>query len=198
MLFVVPAARQVTPQESVLIVIKTAVARRYAKALLELLDASQIDGTRTGLTDLAAAVDADKSLKHVLASPGFSFDEKHAVLGTLSQRFGCPPVVNRFLAQLIKTNRIGSIAEIVQEFGALVDLKKGRKQVAVTSARPLQREEQEGLAQRLRDLLRQDVDLAFQTDAALVGGLRIRIDSTVFDSSVRTRLATMRSLVSKE
>ncbi|MBI4400086.1 MAG: ATP synthase F1 subunit delta [Nitrospirae bacterium] len=178
--------------------IKRSVARRYAKALFELLDAASLGATRTGLTGLADALTASSLLRHVLVSPAFGFEEKQAVLSALSRRLGCPPIVNDFLAQLVRKSRIGFLPEIADAFAALEDQAKGTQQVSVTSAKPLSPAQQQGLRTRLRDLLRRDVDLIFQTEPSLLSGLRIRIGSTVFDSTVRSRLAAVQTLLTKE
>ena len=62
--------------ERISIVIKTAVARRYAQALFELLDASTIESTRAALTGLGEAIKESVSLRHVVASPTFGAEEK--------------------------------------------------------------------------------------------------------------------------
>jgi F-type H+-transporting ATPase subunit delta len=179
-------------------VLKTAVARRYAKALLGLLDSSQIDATGEGLASIAAAVDENDALNHVLASPAFAFAEKHAVLASLGQHLGCPPVFNDFLAQLVKKNRLAFLPEIAEEFKRLADEHKGAKQVAIISAQALSEADRGGLRTRLRDLLRRDIDVTFDTDPRLLAGITIRIGSTVIDSTVRARLTAMRTLVTKE
>lgn len=177
---------------------KSSVARRYAKALFELLDAASVETTRTGLTGLGHVLAVSPTLRHVLVSPAFGFEEKEAVLSVLSRRLGCPPIVNNFLAQLVRKNRIGFLPEIADAFAALADQAKGIQQVSVTSAKPLSPTQQQGLRARLRDLLRRDVDLTFQTEPSLLSGLRIRIGSTVFDSTLRSRLAAVQTLLTKE
>ena len=178
--------------------IKASVARRYAKALFELLDAPSIEPARAGLAGLAHALSASASLKHLLASPAFSLEEKLAVLSALSQRLACPPIINRFLAQLLKKNRVAFLPEITDAFAALVDEAKGTRRVVVSSATALSPAEQDRLRSRLRDLLRRDVDLTFHTKPELLSGLQIRIGSTVFDSTVRGRLTAMQGVLTKE
>ncbi|MGH7206680.1 MAG: ATP synthase F1 subunit delta [Nitrospiraceae bacterium] len=178
--------------------IKSSVARRYAKALFELLDAKSIEPTRAGLTELGRILSETASLKHVLASPAFSLDEKQEVLSALSRRLKCPPIVDGFLAQLVKKNRVGFLLEIADAFAALVDQAKGTQQVAITSAATLSPSQQKDLRTRLRTLLGRDVDLTFQTEPRLLSGLRIRIGSTVFDSTVRGRLTAIQTLLTKE
>ena len=197
-MFFVPTRTDIHPRSSVTIVIKTAVARRYAKALFGLIEISKVEATRDGLVALADAVAVSASLKHVLASPAFSLDDKRAVLDSLSQRLGCPLIMGQFLAQLIKKNRVGFLREIAEEFATLADEAKGTQPVMVFSATLLTPEHEDQLRSRLRALLQRDVDLTFHTKPTLLAGLQIRIGSTLFDSTVRTRLDTMRTLVTKE
>ncbi len=197
-MFFVPTRTDIHPRSSVTIVIKTAVARRYAKALFGLIELGQVEATRNGLVALADADKTSAPLKHVLASPAFSMEDKRAVLESLSRRLGCPPIMDQFLAQLIKKNRVGFLPEIAEEFAILADQAKGTQPVTVSSATPLTAEHQEQLRSRLRVLLQRDVDLTFHTKPSLLAGLQIRIGSTLFDSTVRTRLDTMRTLVTKE
>lgn len=178
--------------------IKTAVARRYAQALFELLDQSNIEATRGTLNGLGQAIKDSSSLRHVVASPAFGVEEKIAVLTELGGRLGCPPAGKAFLGQLVKKNRVGFLPEIADAFAKLVDQSKGTQQVTVSSAVVLPQAEQDRIKTRLRDMLKREVDVTFQTDASHLAGLQIHIDSTVVDSTVRGRLRAMQSLLSKE
>jgi len=179
-------------------VIKSSVARRYAKALIELLDAESVEPARAALTGLGQAFSASPSLKHVLASPAFGTEEKLAVLKSLADKLHGPPVMKHFLAQLVHKNRIGFLPDIADAFASFADQSKGTRQVAVTSAAALNAAEQERVRARLRDLLKRDVDITFRTEPRLLGGLQIRIGSTLYDSSVRSRLNTMQTVLTKE
>jgi F-type H+-transporting ATPase subunit delta len=178
-------------------VIKTAVARRYAQALFELLDQANIEATRGTLNGLAQAI-KDSSLRHVVASPAFGVEEKIAVLGELAGRWGSPPAVKAFLGQLVKKNRVGFLPDISDAFAKLVDRSKGTQQVTVSSAAALPAAEQTRIKTRLRETLKREVDVTFQTDAAHLAGLQIHIGSMVVDSTVRGRLNAMQALLTRE
>ena len=178
--------------------IKTAVARRYAQALFELLEQSNLPSTRVALNGLGDAIKTSASLRHVVASPTFGVNDKIAVLTELGSRLGCPPLGQTFLGQLVKKNRVGYLPEIADAFGKLVDQSKGTQQVTVSSAAALSQPEQDRIKTRLREQLRREVDVTFQTDQDHLAGLQIRIGSTVVDSTVRGRLQAMRSLLTKE
>ena len=184
--------------ERISIVIKTAVARRYAQALFELLDASIIESTRAALTGLGEAIKDSVSLRHVVASPTFGAEEKIAVLAELGSRLGCPPVGKTFLAQLVKKNRVGFLPEIAEAFAKLADASKGTQQITVSSAAALPLAEQDRISTRLREMLKRQVDVTFHTDARHLAGVQIQLGSTVVDSTVRGRLQAMQSLLTKE
>lgn len=177
---------------------KSSVAHRYANALFQLLDAKTIEPARTSLTGLGHAVSQSTALRHVLASPAFGAEEKLSVLAALTDKLHGPPLMKSFLAQLVHKNRIGFLPEIADSFAALADQSKGTKQVAVASATALTAAEQDRVRRQLRDLLKHDVEVAFRAEPKLLGGLQIRIGSTLYDSSVRSRLNAMRTILTKE
>jgi len=179
-------------------VIKTAVARRYAQALFELIDQSTIEATRGTLNGLSQAMTESSSLRHVVASPAFGVEEKIGVLTEIGGRFGCPPVGKAFIGQLVKKNRVGFLSDIAEAFSKLVDESKGTQQVTVASAIQLPQAEQERIKTRLRETLHREVDITFQADPSHLAGLQIHIGSTVVDSTVRGRLRAMQSLLTKE
>lgn len=177
---------------------KSSVARRYAKALFELLDSTGISSTRTALTALGHALTSSAELQHALASPAFGLSEKTAVLLALGQKVGAPHIALNFLRQLVKTNRVPLLADIASSFGEMADRAKGTQQVEVVSARPLDAAAQEGLKTKLQATLRRDVDMVLRVDPALVAGLQIRLGSTVIDSSLRNRFNTMQARLMRE
>ena len=178
--------------------IKTTVARRYAQALFELLDQSTIEATRGTLTGLGQAIKESAPLRHVVVSPAFGVDEKVAVLTALGDKLGCPPAGKAFLGQLVKKNRVGFLPEIADAFGKLVDQSKRTQPVTVSSATALSPGEQDRIRTSLRETLKREVDVTFQTDAGHLAGLQIHIGSTVVDSTVRGRLHDLQVLLTRE
>lgn len=178
--------------------IKTAVARRYAQALFELLEPAHIEATRGTLNSLSQALKGSEALRHVIASPAFGVEDKIAVLTELGGRLGCPAAGKAFLAQLVKKNRVGFLPEIAEAFGRFVDESKGTQHVLVSSASTLPAAEQDRIRTRLRDTLKRDVDVTFRTDAGQLAGLQIHIGSMVVDSTVRGRLNSLRTTLTRD
>ena len=177
---------------------KSSVARRYAKALFELLDEGNVSQIRSALTVLGTALAESTELQHAIASPAFNLEEKTAVMTALGKKTNCPTIGLNFLEQLVRTNRVQLLPDIAEAFGEFADESKGTQHVEVRSPAPLDSGTQEALKAKLKSSLRREVDLATRVDPALVAGLQIRIGSTVYDSSVRNRLNTMQSVLTRE
>ncbi len=176
---------------------KTTVARRYAKALFQLLDKEGLETAQAGLQALANALQDSTDLKHVLASPVFTIEEKSSVLIACSERAGCPPTLGRFCEQLLKKNRVGFLPEISEAFRDLMDKEQGKQQVSITSAQSMDESSREDLQGKLQGLLNRPVDVSFHEDPSLLSGIKIRIGSKVYDSTVKGRLQKMRTQLVK-
>ena len=66
--------------------IKTAVARRYAKALFDLLDKHSREPACAALQGLGLAMEQSVELRHAIASPAFAEQDKVDVLTSLASR----------------------------------------------------------------------------------------------------------------
>lgn len=173
--------------------IQTAIARRYAKALFELQDPSGIGPTAQTLRLLAETFADSKEFRALLLSPVFTRDQKAAVVLQLATRAGCPPITERFLTHVVRKNRIAQIREMSEAFAKLADAADNRTAVEVSSARPLPEAEQAAIRARLEQVTRGKIDLAVRVDPGVIGGLEIRIGSTVYDGTVRGRLGRLRA-----
>ena len=177
--------------------VQTAVARRYAKALFDLQDPSGIDPTAAALRLLAEAFATSREFRALLLSPVFTKEEKAAVVNQVAAKAGCPPITSRFLAHVVRKNRIVFIREISDAFGKLADQASNRKAVQVVAARPLSNAQRAAIQKRLEQVTRGQVDLAVQVDPGVISGLEIRFGSRVYDGTVRGQLERLRRVLTR-
>ena len=75
----------------------------------------------------------------------------------------------------MKKNRVGFLPEIAEAFAKLADASKGTQQVTVFSAIAIPQDEQGQMSNRLRTILKRQVDVTFHTDARYLAGMQIRL-----------------------
>ena len=177
--------------------IQTAIARRYAKALFELQEPADVGPTADALRLLAEAFTVSREFRALLLSPVFTREQKAAVVAQVAAQAACPPITGLFLAHVVRKNRVAQIREISEAFSKLADQVSNRKVVQVAAAKPLTDEQQAAIRTKLEQVTRSRIDLAVHVDPAVLGGLEIRIGSTVYDGTIRGQLARLRAALAK-
>ncbi len=176
---------------------KNTVARRYAQALFNLIDPADRIQVKDALQAMAVGMGESVSLKHALASPVFTFEEKDSVLTALGEKTNSPPIMKDFLGQLLKKNRVTFLPEIAEAFKKLSDQEQGKQTIWVKSAQALEESEKTRLRTELGEMIKKDVEIVFHTEPSLMSGLQVRVGSKVYDNTIKGRLTKMRALLAK-
>ena len=173
--------------------INGSIARRYAKALLEIgIKQQTYDALGKELDRLADTFARSPELKVALENPVFPLDKRRHVLDDVARRLALSKVVRNFVMLLLDKGRIGALPDIARAHRGLVDEHAGRLRATITSARPLD----PALEQRLKNALEKQsgktVLLEKREDPSIIGGLVTQLGDLVFDGSVKTQLAQLR------
>ncbi len=170
-----------------------AIANRYARALADVLG-PQGDYRRTlrELDDFAATYGGSADLRILCESPAVPLADKTKVLRAILDRMAAAPVTANFLRVLVANYRMNLIDQVRQAFRKLAYQRLGMTEIRIGSASPLSETEQQALRARFVELTGQQVELEFQVNPELVGGIRAQIESTVYDGSVRGSLERIR------
>jgi F-type H+-transporting ATPase subunit delta len=173
----------------------TALANRYAKALVDVVTAagSSLDPVAVlgQVKDFEAAVASSTELRNVLLSPAVAAPRKRAVIAKLGELMGLSDKVRNFFYVLIDHARVDLIGSVGAAYETALDERLGRVRADISSAQPLSDEQKEQLLAELTRLSGRTVRPEFSIDASLVGGVTARIGSTIYDGSVRGRLEAM-------
>ena len=169
------------------------IGRNYAETLLVLAKREgQQEEWGTLIESIAQAMQEDQTLRTFLESPKLAASRKIEILAkALGKRV--PPLFLRFLETVIMKRRQMVIPEIASEYRALIDESEDRVHANVTVAREPAEPERDALKRQLSRLFGKRVVPHFSINAAILGGVIIKVGDTVIDGSVRRRLGTLRS-----
>jgi F-type H+-transporting ATPase subunit delta len=101
-----------------------------------------------------------------------------------------PTRVRQAVQHLGRSRRRNAIA-VLMELRKLVKLECDRRTALVESASPLPVDVRDGVRAGLVRLYGSGLDTSFTQNPGLIGGIRIRVGSDVYDGSVRARLAAL-------
>ena len=169
------------------------IARRYAKALVDVAAASnELEAVHQELTTLADGLREHRDLRRVLANPSILRRDKVQILDGVVLRLALRPLTGSFLRILLEAGRLLALDSVLRAYEALLDERLGRVKAMVTTAVPLGAEVQEHLRQRLEQMTGKTAYLEVKQDPTILGGLVTQMGSLVYDGSLRTRLARLR------
>jgi F-type H+-transporting ATPase subunit delta len=97
----------------------------------------------------------------------------------------------RQVAQRVVASGYRGALAILSDFQRLVRLDRGRHTAVVESATPLVADMREGIQAGLTRVYGPGLEATFAENPALIGGMRIKVGSDVYDDSVRARLAAL-------
>jgi F-type H+-transporting ATPase subunit delta len=98
--------------------------------------------------------------------------------------------VRRIAQRIATSNRRGSL-QLLSRFQRLVRLDQDRHAAVVETAAPLPGSVRDSIQADLSRVYGPGLVARFVDNPALIGGMRIRIGSDVYDGSVRSRLAAL-------
>ena len=97
-----------------------------------------------------------------------------------------------FLSVVAEKNREDSILPILREFSALYHTKKGIGTARVQTAKELSPEKKEAVYQKLlRSTGLKTLEVEYEVDPTLIGGMVIFVGDRMIDGSVKTKLNRM-------
>jgi F-type H+-transporting ATPase subunit delta len=173
------------------------LARRYSTALFELArEADQEEQVGDEIAQFYASYSGSE-LQGILTNPAFAVDTRKRILIQIANAQGLSVRTVHFLALLLERDRLGHLPAIVSSYRRLLNEAKGRVEAKVVSASPLEPAEIDRLRGTLGAISGKQVVLHQETDAALIGGLRVELEGKIYDGTVSTQLEKMRQRIAR-
>lgn len=182
------------PEHAASAAIVSGVAGRYAVALFELArDAGALDAVSSDFARLDALTEQSPEVRTILHSPLLSRSERGRAVAAMiaaiaGQGTGFHKLTANLLGVLARNGRLHAAAAVGADFHALLAVERGEAAAEVTSAQALSPAQADALKAKLRDITGREVQLKTRVDAGILGGLIVKIGSTMIDSSLRTKL----------
>jgi F-type H+-transporting ATPase subunit delta len=171
----------------------TDVGARYAQALFDLaVEARSLESVEADLEQLAGLVRESADLRSLLASPRFTAEDKAKGLAAVASRAQLGELTGKFLGLLSANRRTGALGEIIVAFRRLAAARRGLVSAQVVTAIPLTDAQTGALKSALRQALGKDPQIEARVDPAILGGIKVRVGSRLYDASLKSRLDSLK------
>jgi F-type H+-transporting ATPase subunit delta len=170
------------------------MAGRYATALFELArDNKAVDAVKKDLDQFDALANGSADLNRLVRSPVFGADEQLKALSAILAKVGITGLAANFLRVITTNRRLFAVRDMIRAYRALVARHKGEVTAQVTVAEKLNDKNLDALKSALKSVTGgKDIDLEVEVDPAIIGGLIVKVGSRMVDSSLRTKLNSIK------
>lgn len=167
----------------------TDVGERYALALFDLAkDSGELAKVEADMKSLKAMIADSADLRTLLASPKFGSDEKTKGLLAVADKAKLAATTRNFLGVLGGNSRASALGSVIFSFQKLAADHRGAISAEVVSAAPLSAKQAKDIATALRSALGKDPEIETRVDPSILGGLKVKVGSRLFDASLKSKL----------
>ena len=174
--------------------VSTGIAARYASALFDLAkEAGALKALESDADALKAALAVSPDLAAMIGSPVISRSEQAAAMAAIAAKMGLGALTANTLALMADKRRLFVLPQFLTALGDLIATEKGEVTAEVTAARALSAAQSKKLAETLKAKVGKTVKLNATVDESLIGGLIVRLGSTMIDTSIKAKLAGLQN-----
>lgn len=169
------------------------VARRYAKALVDVLPEEKLEKVLEEAKAINSLID-DRAIRY-FKSPVVSVEKKKALIEQVLSKVEVTEELKRVLLLMAEKNRLGILREFVSELEALVDAKLGIVKAEITSATELDEDTIEKIKAKIEELFGKKAEISVSLDPSLIGGFIVRVADKIIDASIKTQLENLKKAI---
>jgi len=172
---------------------QTEAGGRYARAAFELAQAQGVlDAVHGDIATLKALLLQSAELRRFVSSVVYSSEIKLNGLLAVTKAAKLNPLTTKLLGVLAANRRLGELFPVITAFNTLYDAHKGIVNAEVVSAVALSEPQLAELKKTLARTLGQSPEISASVDPAILGGLKVRVGSRLFDASLKTKLDSLK------
>jgi F-type H+-transporting ATPase subunit delta len=171
----------------------SAVAERYAGSLFELaLEAKSVAAVEKDLGAVEGLINGSADLKRLVVSPVFSAEDQVRAIGALVSKAKIGGLTANLLRVAARNRRLFAVPGMIAAFRRIAAEHRGETTAEVTSAHALTAPQEKELKDTLKGVAGKDVAFKVTVDPSLLGGLIVKMGSRQIDTSLRTKLSSLK------
>ena len=164
------------------------VAKRYARALLEVADRSQAEAWGAELEKLARMAESPE-LMPLLTSPEIPHQKRILAMEKIAERLNLSFPLRSFAVVIARHGRIHEIGAIAQSYNDLLDDMLGRERAILTFATQPDDAAVQRVVSGFEAIAHKKIIPTVKVNSALLGGVTAELGGKTYDGSLAARLA---------
>jgi ATP synthase F1 delta subunit len=151
-----------------------------------------VPGALGELSSLQELMEKSRDFRGFLENPCFTREEREKVMTHFTRAGGLSPHTVKFILYLAEQSAIAALPDLIHIVHTMyLERKKKAKAIVVTPV-DTQKKYEETLKSSLKQITGRDVDIEYVVDPSLLGGVLVKVGSSMYDSSIKGQLRLLR------
>ena len=131
-------------------------------------------------------------LKRLIESPVFAAEDQERAISAIVDKAKITGLAANFLRVVARNRRLFAVPGMIRAFRKIAAEHRGEASAEVTSAHALSAAQQAELKATLKSVAGKDVTFNVTVDPSLLGGLIVKMGSRQIDTSLKTKLNSLK------
>ena len=167
-------------------------AGRYSLALYELAEeANALDEIEKNSSFIIKLISSSDDFNSLIKDPTNQKEDQLNIISNISESYKLNSLLTKFLSFLILKRRLFYVEKILKDFIETCSKKRGEVKAELTAAKELTENEINSIKEDLIKSFSLKIKLNYKYDPSLIGGLIVKVGSTMIDTSIKSKLQQM-------
>ena len=161
----------------------------YSQALFELAsESNSINDIEVQVSAILGLIDKSVDFKDLIKDPTNKIEDQLKAINTISNQYKFNELLKKFLGFLVSKRRFFYVEKILNYFLFICSNARGEIQAELFAAKNLNENEINNIKNELSSTFGSNIKLKHKYDPSLIGGLIIKVGSTMIDTSIKNKL----------
>ena len=171
---------------------------RYALALFSICKESKTDvEIEKHVLNLVEILKSDNGLNSFLRNPTFSSSDQENVFKTVSKKLKLPQHLHNTICLMIRKGRGYDLMSFSEDFLKLCSASKNELIVSIKTAKKVSDLKIEEIRKLIEKITKRVVRLEAENDPNIIAGLELKVGSFLFNSSINSKLESMKNILKR-
>ena len=161
----------------------------YAQALFELANEDKsLAKIEEQVVAISKLINESEEFRYLIKNPTTSIEDLTRVIETISEKNNFDNLLKRFLVFLIQKRRFFYVEKIFNDYLEVCSRSRGEIKAEIQAAKELNEKDIAKVKEELAEHFGSNIKLNYKHDPSLIGGLVLKVGSTMVDTSIKNKL----------
>ncbi len=166
--------------------------KRYAGMFLNSVGFEEAPAALEELAMVNSLMEKSPEMRSLLVSPLFSGEERRSAFEAVGERLNLSGSTVKFVNYLSGEKAAWALGDVLRKAVAIYSEKKNKVMATVITSAAVGREFEDRLREALGRITKREVGIEYMTDPGLLGGMLVKVGSTMFDGSIKGQLRLLK------